>query len=154
MEKVVVLRARRMSRSHVSATICHADSPPKDRQLCASRESGTERLLSGSNLGSWFRNRSLNYLLVGSLSLSAILTNVARESACILRMALPRCTFTVNSVVPSSDGYLLVDHSSDHQLHDFALSRGQFVIALPQLGHVALLLPPSSVAFECLLNCI
>ena len=154
MEKVVVLRAGRMLRLHVSATTHHALSRLKGRQLPPSHDTPSSGCGPARTWAPSFRSRSRSYLLVGSLSLSAILTKVAKESACILRMTLPRWTFTVISLVPSSEATCLLSIPVTTRLHDLALSRGQFVIALPQFAHFALLLSPSAVAFECLLNCI
>ena len=45
----------------------------------------------------------LSYLLAaGSSSFAAILTNSARDSACIFRMTFPRWILTVTSLFPSS----------------------------------------------------
>jgi hypothetical protein len=52
-----------------------------------------------------------DYLPVGSLSLSAILTNSGRDSACILRMTYPRLIFGVTSLVPSLEATCLISIS-------------------------------------------
>ena len=53
--------------------------------------------------------QSLNHFLPGgSSSFAAILTNSARDSACIFRITCPRWIFTVISLVPSSEAICLL----------------------------------------------
>src|SRR6266446_1135972 len=47
-------------------------------------------------------------------------------------------------------GYLLVEHARNNQAHDFALARGQLVVAFSQLGEATLLLASYTVAIQSL----
>src|SRR6266446_6467027 len=49
-------------------------------------------------------------------------------------------------------GYLLVEHARNNQAHDFALARGQLVVAFSQLGEATLLLASYTVAIQSLAN--
>ena len=58
-------------------------------------------------------------------SLAAIFTRSARESAFILRITLPRCAFTVISLMPSSRTDLFIQQAGDDQRHDLPFARGE-----------------------------
>jgi hypothetical protein len=63
------------------------------------------------------------YLYFGAgLSLSAILTRSASDSAPIFSMTCPRWVFMVNSLVPSSAPICLLSSPEDNQLQHFLLT--------------------------------
>jgi hypothetical protein len=55
-------------------------------------------------------------------NVAAIFTRSARESASIFRITLPRCTFTVISVMKSSLPTCLFTRPRTHQRHDLPLA--------------------------------
>src|SRR5438876_12430587 len=58
------------------------------------------------------------------------------------------CDFACSEI----KGDLLVEHARNNQAHDFALARGQLVVAFSQLGEVTPLLASYTVAIQSLAN--
>ena len=58
------------------------------------------------------------------------------------------CDFACSEI----KSYLLVEHARNNQAHDFALARGQLVVAFSQLGEVTPLLASYAVAIQSLAN--
>jgi hypothetical protein len=54
--------------------------------------------------------------------LAAIVTRSARELAFIFRITLPRCAFTVISLMPRLGTDLLIHQAADNQRHDLPLA--------------------------------
>src|SRR5437660_11816666 len=58
------------------------------------------------------------------------------------------CDFACSEI----KSYLLVEHARNNQAHDFALARGQLVVAFSQLGEATPLLASYAVAIQTLAN--
>src|SRR5258707_11335577 len=55
---------------------------------------------------------------------------------------------------PELKSDLLIEHTRNHQAHDFALARAQGLVTFSQPGIVTLLAAPDSVAIQSLLDCV
>lgn len=72
-----------------------------------------------------------------ALSISAILTRSGNESAFIFCIILPRCAFTVISLMLRWPATCFIQESADHQLHYLLLASakcGITLLELPQPG--------------------
>ncbi len=84
--------------------------------------------------------------------LVAMFTSSASEWACILRIILPRCAFTVISEMPSVAADLFVEAAGDHQVHDFAFAAAEGFVALLQCLHLRLVMQRRMAAPDGLPN--
>ena len=92
----------------------------RDDQRTRGREKGTREEQAEND-------RSVECQLLGAgarRSLAAIFTRSARESAFIFRITLPRCAFTVISLMPSSPPTSLFN-SPETTKHDLPFARAQ-----------------------------
>src|SRR5882757_7516631 len=73
-----------------------------------------------------------------------------------LRLHLPHHLAAMNLhgdlADPELKSYLLIEHTRNHQAHDFALARAQGLVAFSQSGKVTLLAAPRAVAIQSLMD--